>query len=65
MQQLKDIFKQGSADINRWPDCATPMIDEINALKPNKVIDLGCGANLYKGLIDNLTGIDFTTTKQI
>lgn len=61
MQQLKDIFKQGSADINRWPDCATPMIDEINALNPNKVIDLGCGANLYKGLINNLTGIDFTT----
>ena len=61
MQQLKDIFKEGSTNIYRWPDCATPMINEINELKPSKVLDLGCGANLYRGMIDNLTGIDFAT----
>lgn len=61
MQQLKDIFRQGSTNIDRWPDCATPMIEEINALKPTKVVDLGCGSNAYKGMIDNLTGIDFAT----
>ena len=61
MQQLKDIFKEGSTNIYRWPDCATPMINEINELNPSKVLDLGCGANLYRGMIDNLTGIDFAT----
>jgi len=58
---LKNIFKEGSTNIYRWPDCATPMIDEINALKPDKVVDLGCGSNAYKGMINNLTGIDFAT----
>jgi len=58
---LKNIFKEGSTNIYRWPDCATPMIEEINALKPTKVVDLGCGSNAYKGMINNLTGIDFAT----
>ena len=63
MQQLKDIFQQGSTDIYRWPECATPMIDKINALKPDAVIDLGCGANLYKKWINNLVGVDIATTE--
>ena len=63
MQQLKDIFQQGSTDIYRWPECATPMIDKINALKPDAVIDLGCGANLYKKWINNLVGLDIATTE--
>lgn len=34
------------------------IIDEVNALKPRKVVDLGCGYNEFKGKIDNLIGVD-------
>jgi len=34
------------------------LIDEINSLKPNRVLDVGCGFNYYKGKINNLIGID-------
>jgi SAM-dependent methyltransferase len=34
------------------------MIDEINNLNPTLVVDLGCGLNQYKGLINNLVGVD-------
>ena len=34
------------------------LIDEINNLKPRKVLDIGCGYNEFKGKIDNLVGLD-------
>lgn len=34
------------------------IIDEVNALKPNTVLDLGCGYNEFKGKIHNITGVD-------
>jgi len=34
------------------------LVDEVNALNPEKVIDVGCGANFFKGLIHNLVGFD-------
>lgn len=34
------------------------LIDEVNALKPRFVIDVGCGYNLFKAEIPNLIGID-------
>jgi len=34
------------------------IIDEVNALHPLKVLDLGCGYNEFKGKINNLLGID-------
>jgi hypothetical protein len=34
------------------------IIDEVNALNPNNVLDVGCGYNEFKGKIQNLTGID-------
>lgn len=34
------------------------IIDEINAMKPSSVIDVGCGYNEFKGKINNLIGID-------
>ena len=34
------------------------IIDEVNAMKPREVIDIGCGYNEFKGKIDNLIGID-------
>jgi len=34
------------------------VIDEVNALKPRAVLDIGCGYNEFKGKIPNLVGID-------
>lgn len=34
------------------------IVDEVNAMRPREVIDIGCGYNEFKGKIDNLTGID-------
>ena len=34
------------------------LIGEVNALKPRKVLDIGCGYHEFKGKIDNLIGID-------
>jgi len=34
------------------------IIDEVNALNPDNVLDVGCGYNEFKGKIQNLTGID-------
>ena len=34
------------------------IVDEVNALKPRSVVDLGCGYNEFKGKIDNLVGVD-------
>ena len=34
------------------------LIDEINALNPRSVLDVGCGYNEFKGKINNLIGID-------
>lgn len=34
------------------------LIDAINGLNPNRVLDVGCGFNYYKGKINNLLGID-------
>ena len=34
------------------------IIDEVNAMKPRSVIDVGCGYNEFKGKIDNLVGVD-------
>lgn len=34
------------------------LIDEVNALKPRSVLDIGCGYNEFKGKINNLIGLD-------
>ena len=34
------------------------IIDEVNALNPKNVLDVGCGYNEFKGKIKNLTGLD-------
>ena len=34
------------------------IIDEVNALEPKAVLDLGCGYNEFKGKINNITGVD-------
>ena len=39
------------------------IIDEVNALKPRSVLDLGCGYNEFSGKISNLIGVDPYNTK--
>lgn len=34
------------------------LVDEINALNPKSVLDVGCGYHPFKGRIQNLVGID-------
>ena len=34
------------------------IVDEVNNLKPLRVLDLGCGYNEFKGKINTLIGID-------
>jgi hypothetical protein len=34
------------------------IIDEVNAMNPDNVLDVGCGYNEFKGKIQNLVGID-------
>tara|TARA_Y100000289_G_C3913563_1_gene146094 strand:- start:234 stop:920 length:687 start_codon:yes stop_codon:yes gene_type:complete len=34
------------------------LIEKVNALRPDSVLDIGCGYNLLKGKIKNLWGID-------
>jgi SAM-dependent methyltransferase len=34
------------------------LVDEINALEPESVLDVGCGYHPFKGRIQNLVGID-------
>lgn len=34
------------------------LVKDVNDLNPTKVIDVGCGENLFKGLINNLYGFD-------
>jgi hypothetical protein len=34
------------------------LVEEINKLKPKNVLDVGCGYHPFKGLIQNLVGID-------
>ena len=52
---FREIWKPrtGDYDYTGWQ-----LADEINALKPRSVLDVGCGYHPFKGRIDNLIGID-------
>lgn len=39
------------------------IIDEVNAMNPDAVIDIGCGYNEFSGKIQNLVGIDPYNTR--
>jgi hypothetical protein len=45
-------------DMKKWKYSGLKLIDEVNALNPRSVLDVGCGYNEFKGKIRNLTGID-------
>lgn len=46
------------SDIKKWKHSGLQLIDEVNNLRPRKVLDVGCGYNEFKGKINFLTGID-------
>lgn len=45
-------------EMSKYKYSGLALIDEINSLKPRKVLDIGCGYNEFKGKIDNIVGID-------
>ena len=56
---LRNYFSNvWQAETKKYKYSGLSIIDEVNALKPRKVIDLGCGYNEFKGKIDNLIGVD-------
>jgi SAM-dependent methyltransferase len=45
--------RTGDYDYTGWG-----LIEEVNALNPKRVLDVGCGYHPFKGRINNLVGID-------
>ena len=45
-------------EMSKYKYSGLKLIDEVNKLKPRRVLDIGCGYNEFKGKIDNLIGID-------
>ena len=54
----KYFSKYWDNDIKKWKYSGVSLIEEVNALKPRAVLDVGCGYNEFKGKIQNLIGID-------
>jgi SAM-dependent methyltransferase len=52
----KEIFL--NRVVEKYEPNGKTMITEINNSNPSLVIDLGCGVNQYKTLINNLVGVD-------
>jgi len=61
---LKNYFsKVWQPRTKKYKYSGLSIIDEVNALNPRSVLDLGCGYNEFKGKISNLTGVDPYNTK--
>lgn len=45
-------------DLDKYAHTGWGLVDRVNALAPERVLDVGCGYNSFKGLIANLHGID-------
>jgi SAM-dependent methyltransferase len=52
---FKEIWKPRTGD---YEHTGWSLVDEINQLIPERVLDVGCGYNPFKGRINNLIGID-------
>jgi hypothetical protein len=50
-----EIWKPRTGD---YEHTGWSLVDEINALNPQSVLDVGCGYHPFKGRIKNLIGID-------
>ena len=47
-----------NTDLNCYPLSGLAIIPDIMALKPNRILDVGCGYNEFKKYFSNLEGID-------
>ena len=45
-------------EMSKYKYSGPALINEINMLKPRRVLDIGCGYHEFKGKIDNIVGID-------
>lgn len=45
-------------EMKKYKYSGLALIDEINSLKPRRVLDIGCGYHEFRGKIDNIVGID-------
>ena len=54
----KYFSKYWQNEMKKWKYSGLALINEVNALKPRAVLDVGCGYNEFRGKIDNLIGID-------
>ena len=56
---LKNYFsKVWQPETKKFKYSGLAIIDEVNAMSPDNVVDIGCGYNEFKGKIKNLIGID-------
>jgi len=54
----KYFSKVWQPETKKYKYSGLSIIDEVNAMNPTAVIDIGCGYNEFKGKIQNLIGID-------
>ena len=54
----KYFSKVWQPETKKYKYSGLAIIDEVNAMNPTAVIDIGCGYNEFKGKIQNLIGID-------
>ena len=45
-------------EMSKYKYSGPALIDEVNNLKPRRVLDIGCGYHEFKGKINNIVGID-------
>jgi len=56
---LDEYFRNHwQGEMSKYKYSGPALINEVNKLKPRKVLDIGCGYHEFKGKIDNLVGID-------
>lgn len=56
---LDEYFRHHwQGEMKKYKYSGLALIDEINNLKPRKVLDIGCGYHEFKGKINNIVGID-------
>ena len=59
MDAVKEYFSNHwKPDWNKFTHSGWQLVDKINALKPESVLDIGCGFNDLKAKIPGLYGID-------
>ena len=56
---LDEYFRNHwQGEMSKYKYSGPALIDEVNKLKPRKVLDIGCGYHEFNGKINNLVGID-------